>query len=188
MGIKVITAPAAEPVSLDDMKAHLRVDHDIEDALIGSMIAAARELVETTTGRSLVTRTLELVLDRFPGGPIALPRAPLQAVSSLIYRDPAGTEQTMDPAAFLVDEIDGCVAALRYPWPSTAARFDAVRVRYVAGYGDAAAVPETFKQAMRLLVAHWYGQREAVVIGAGVREVPFGVQRLLNQVKLWRAV
>lgn len=232
MGIKVITEPASEPVTLSEIKLHLQIGSDAtssqidrlraaivspdqavqteavgtntrkpqrdmmaalsrssataEDTRLWSLITAARQYVEAATGRSLITRTLELVLDRFPRGPIALSRGPVQAVSSVVYRDPAGIEQTMDPATYLVDEIDGGVAALRYPWPSTAERFDAVRVRYVAGYGDAGDVPATYKQAMRLLVGHWFDQRSDVVIGATPAQIPHGVKRLLNQARIWK--
>lgn len=190
MGVKIITAPAAEPVSLAEAKAHLRLEASTDDTTIAALIPAAREYVETTTGRSLVTRTLELMLNGFPAGPIVLSRAPVQAVSSVTYYPLAGPSEAMDPAVYLVNETDAEIAALRYPWPATAARPDAVRVRYVAGYGDPEDVPAMVKQAILLLVAHWFSNREAVIVGVqgGTREIPIGVGRLLNMAKSWRAV
>ena len=67
MPLQLVTPPAEEPVSLADAKLHLRVDFTDDDALITSLIAAARQAAETLTGRQIVTARWKLVLDSFPG-------------------------------------------------------------------------------------------------------------------------
>jgi uncharacterized phiE125 gp8 family phage protein len=67
MPLQLVTAPAGEPITLLEAKQHLRVDVDDDDALIGSLITAARQAAETLTGRQLMTARWRLVLDAFPG-------------------------------------------------------------------------------------------------------------------------
>lgn len=189
MPLKLITAPASEPITLAEAKAQCSVSADFtsDDALLSAMIAAARGHAEHLTGRALVTQTWELVLDEFPridvsrlghgreyvSGAIELPRAPLQSVESVKYIDPDGVEQTMDPAAYRVD-TDSLVGRV-YPvaaWPDTATdRHDSVRIRYVAGWPmseDAEPVwtgPKEIAQWMLIRVASLYAQRESFVVG-----------------------
>ncbi len=77
----LLAGPASEPVTLADAKTFLRVDHDADDVLIGSLIAAARRLVETATRRALITQTWRLVRDAWPaGGRLRVLPAPLRGV------------------------------------------------------------------------------------------------------------
>jgi uncharacterized phiE125 gp8 family phage protein len=54
MTAALITGPALEPVSLDDAKAHLRLDTDDDDVLVGAAICAARLHVEAATRRVFI--------------------------------------------------------------------------------------------------------------------------------------
>src|SRR4051812_2411410 len=90
----LVTAPTSEPITRTEVKLHLRVDVDItaEDALIDAHIIAARRLVETHTGRQLITATWDLFLPGFPDCDVlALPNPPLQSVTSITYYDTAET-------------------------------------------------------------------------------------------------
>ena len=55
--------PALEPVTLAEAKAHMRLGHDSEDALIAGLIRAARDEVERTTGTALIDQDWRLALD-----------------------------------------------------------------------------------------------------------------------------
>lgn len=163
------TAPAAEPVSLAEMKIHLHADADVtaEDTLLSSLIIAARRHVEDFTSRALVTQTWYAYLDDFPrDNVIALPWGSLQSVTSLKYKDSAGTEETMTATTqYLVDtDSDPGQIVLPYlvSWPSfTPYPFNAVTVEYVCGYGAAATVPDTLKAAIKLIVSDLYENRES---------------------------
>jgi len=185
MALKLYAAPASEPVTLAEVMAQCRVDLSDESTVLTGFALAARETVEVISRRALITQTWELVLDAFPSSDtIELPRPPLQSVTSITYIDEDGVSHTFSSASYLVDtygEPGRIVLKEGYTWPSTTLQSaNGVVIRFVAGYGAAAAVPEKYKLAIKLLAAHWYENREAVATsGAVPKELPFGVESLL---------
>lgn len=186
MFTKLIVEPIEEPITLDDAKDHLRVDGTDEDALIMAYIKAARRQCELVARRAMVTQTWELALEAWPAGCyIQLPYPPLQSVTSVTYVDSAGVSAVMSSADYLVDTYrqPGRVSlGYNKSWPSVTLRpGPSIVVRYVVGYGAPKDVPETYKQAIKLLVGHYYENREAVVIQAGAMatQVPMAVDALL---------
>lgn len=183
--LSVIEPPAAEPVSLAEAKIHCRVDHATEDALLASLIQTARELVEAMTGRALVTRTLEMRIDRW-ATLLYLPYPPTIGVTQITYTDDAGVTATLPPAAYSLRA--GVIPA--YVQLDTAqrpavnlARDGAIAIRYLAGYGGAADVPLALRHAILLLVGHWYVNREAVS-NTSQSELPLAVSALLAPYRL----
>jgi uncharacterized phiE125 gp8 family phage protein len=163
-GLTVTVQPTEEPITREEAKANLRFPFDTEELRIEALIKAARVYCETVTGRAFCTQTLRLNLDNFPCDMIRLPKAPIQSVTGITYYDTTNQSQTLSSSLYQSDltslpariaPVDGSV------WPLTYSRMSAVSVTYVAGYGAASAVPETIKQAMHLLVAHWFVNREA---------------------------
>ncbi len=185
--LSLVTAPTAEPVDLDEVKTHLKVDVVDDDELIVSWIQAAREHVETFTHRALMTQTWDYTLDCVPSdGVIWLPKAPTASITSLSYVDGTGTTQTWASSNYRTDIPAGpwarkarITSAYGVPWPVTRKVTGALTVRFVAGYGTARQVPSAIKAAMRLLIGHWYEQREAVIVGTSVTPVPMAVDSLL---------
>ena len=183
--LKQATAPASEPVTLAEAKLHLRVDFDDDDTLIAAQIASAREVVEAIARRALITQTWDLVLDAFPGVYyIDLPLPPLQSVTSVKYVDEDGNEHTFSSTYYIVDtyrEPGRLVLASNASWPSNTLQETAgVRVRFVAGYGDDGDdVPAKFKQAILLLIGHYYEHRESVSDERSLAILPQGVRELL---------
>ncbi len=179
---------AAGPiVSLAELKAHLVVEHDEDDALIGAMGLAAEQAltgVETIWQRVWIEETWRDFWPDFRLRPV-LRLAPAARLARVAYIDGAGDEQELPLTAFrLVQEALG--ARLHFQAGFTdpeglAAIPDAVRIDYVAGYGPVAAnVPEPVKQAVKLTVGHWYRHRESVHInGSTARELPMAVSWLL---------
>lgn len=182
MAVYVDTPPAAEPITADELTTHLRLtDADAEGDLLSALIEAARRYAETFTRRQFVTATLKLVLDKFPST-IYVPRPPLASVTSIAYLDTDGASQTLDAAEYEADirsEPGRIVEAYGCSWPSTQSIINAVTVTYQAGYGEASAVPESIKVAIKMLAAHWYEHREAVTDGRPPVEVPMAVESLL---------
>ncbi|HLO41015.1 MAG TPA: head-tail connector protein [Phycisphaerales bacterium] len=182
MKLAVVTPPAEMPITLVEAKAHCRVDIDDDDTLINRCIAAAVDMVEKASGRALVTQTLRMSLDSFPWDnercahdPVRLPRPPLQSIESFEYTDSTGATQVLAPEDYQLD-VDAAPGELHpavgESWPSTqSGKINAVRITYVAGYGDAEDVPAGLKQAVLLLVGHWYENRETVAVGTISKEL-----------------
>jgi uncharacterized phiE125 gp8 family phage protein len=190
--LALITAPAAEPVSVSEAKTHLRVDISADDTLIGNYITAARQYVEEHLRRALVTQTWELVLDYWPGrGKMRFPFPPLQSVTSVTYYDEDGNAAVYASSNYIVDTVaepGAIVLKTSKTWPTvTLQEVNGIRVRYVAGYGAAAAVPQPIKSAILLLVGTLYENREDVqnAQGISVTTLPFGVQELLMPYRSW---
>jgi hypothetical protein len=118
---------------------------------------------------------------------IRLPRGPVQSVSSIAYYDAAGSQQTLGAGNYEVD-ITAVVARIcpvtSSFWPTTAIKLNAVSVTYITGFGAAAAVPGDIVAAIKLLVGHWYENREAVNVGNITTELPLAVDALLAAYEL----
>lgn len=189
MALKLITPASVLPVTLAEAKAHLRVDVTDDDTLITAMIMAAAELAEQHTGRAIMTQTWELTLDAFPDA-LELTRTPVQSITSIIYADSTGTNQTLSGSAYALDTADDyghayVVPAYGTSWPDTRDQVNAVAVRYLAGYASAAAVPESIKSWIKLAVGSMYTNRESTVVGSGaVLSLGFA-DSLLDRYKVW---
>jgi uncharacterized phiE125 gp8 family phage protein len=181
MALTLVTAPTVEPVTLAEAKLHLRVDTADEDALIDTLIRAARQYVETFTRRALIAQTWDDKRDEFPcgDGTIELPIAGVSSVTSISYVDTNGDTQTWSASLYQTDLPSGpkapfariCPAYAQY-YPQTRTQMNAVTVRFVAGYGTtSAAVPESLKAGIKLLIGHWFMNREAVMVGVGIGAV-----------------
>lgn len=182
--LTVITPPAEEPVTLAEAKLHLKVDTTDEDARIAALVRAAREWCEQFQARAFVTQQLRLHLPRFPSGRLIwLPRPPLVSVQAVRYVLEDGTQQTFPAASYLAataSEPGAVVLAPDASWPSDSLQPGVpVTVDYTAGYGGPTAVPERVRQAMLLLIGHWFENREATTVGAVSRALEFSVEALL---------
>jgi uncharacterized phiE125 gp8 family phage protein len=185
MQVTVITPPATEPVTRVEAKAHLRVDVTDDDTYIDNLIKYAREQCEFGSRRAFVTQTLELRMESWPlDGDIEFPMPPLQSVTSIKWTDTSDVEHTMAPTDYVVyANMDPGVMYLKptAQWPAGVLQIGpSIAVRFVAGYGAAAAVPASYKQAILLLVGHMYENREAVVVGTTTSVLPMAVASLLN--------
>jgi uncharacterized phiE125 gp8 family phage protein len=136
MSDQLLVAPVAEPIHLAEAKAHLRVTIADEDALISSLITAARTHVEIYCGRALVRQQRVLTLDEFPCV-LELPVAPVRAVQSIQYVDTAGATQTLSADDYRVDRASPRARiqpAYGEYWPTYREIFNAITVKYTAGY------------------------------------------------------
>jgi uncharacterized phiE125 gp8 family phage protein len=103
VGLKLVTPPEVEPITLEEAKSHLRIDTDAEDVYVSALITAARERVELFLRRALATQTFEYTLDGFPSGVIDIPRPPLQSAGDIKYLDTGGNERTLPPELYVED-------------------------------------------------------------------------------------
>jgi uncharacterized phiE125 gp8 family phage protein len=166
----LLTGPAVEPVSLAEAKAFLRVEHDDDDDVIAALVTAARSYAEAQTRRALITQSWRLTRDAWPEtGRIAVRPAPLQSLEAARVHDGGSEPVVLDVAGFFPDVAGSqLVFAPSYeswalPRPGRAA---GIELDVTLGYGDAAVdVPEPLRQAIRLLIGHWYENRGLVAPG-----------------------
>lgn len=167
MGLKQITLPAAEPLSLTEVKQHLRISHNDDDGILAIYLAAARQWIDGPDGwlnRAIMQQSWELSLDTFPTSEIRLPLIPVESIVSIKYDDSDGAEQTVPPEDYFLDNPahpSWVLPNLDSGWPSTLAAANAVRVRFICGYADAASVPAPLKAAVLLITGYLYENREA---------------------------
>jgi uncharacterized phiE125 gp8 family phage protein len=179
MAATLLVAPAAEPLSVADAKAFLRVEHGDDDSVIAALIAAARSQVEALTRRALIEQSWRLTLDRWPAdGRIRLRMAPLRSVIAARVFDAAGVSSPLNTASFAIDAGGGIVAP-RSALPSPG-RAGGIEIDLQLGYGPAPSdVPELLRHAVRSLVAHWYENRGLSAIGQSVSLLPGSVGAMI---------
>jgi uncharacterized phiE125 gp8 family phage protein len=163
MSLTLVTPPSAEPVTLAEAKAHLKVTSVDEDTLIASLITAARARAEWHTARALITQGWTLWLDAWPhDGIVEIPLPPLQSVTSVTVHAPDDTPRLLDPATYQVDLASAPARLVLRPNispPTDLRAVGAVEIAFTAGYGDASAVPQAIKEAILELVADLYTHR-----------------------------
>jgi len=176
----LLTAPAVEPLALDEAKAFLRVETN-DDEVIAALIAGARIHVEAQTRRALITQTWRLVLDCWPAdGRINVLPALLRALSATRVYDESNVAHAVDVQAFVVDAAGSALAFAPWALPMPGRSAAGIELDVSCGYGDAAIdVPEPLRQAIRLLVAHWYDNRGVVAIGHETAVLPETVAALI---------
>lgn len=183
-----VIEPAVEPVSLAEMKTHLRLTSTAEDAFLEQLIKAARSQVEQETRRALITQSWRLYLDVWPvGRVVSLPVAPIQGIGQILVFDQDGLPQALSEEDWRLDKSTSPARIRVKPGaglPSSAVM--SIEIDFTAGYGAAASdVPADLRQSVRLLAAHWFEHREAGTELA-MASVPHGLDRLLaaNRVRL----
>lgn len=195
------------PVSLVEVKAHVRVDDTESDVVLVMMLDAAIEYVSERTARTLQPMTFQARLDDWPclGGWrtsfwMKLDKFPIRDVEAISYLDVDGAEQTVAPSNYSWEPTTTGADIWfdkMYSMPSLEEdRRGAVRVRFTAGYNSPAdndtgadpdlVVPVQIKQAILLLVGHWFENREAVTIAANFSEVPLALETLVENMRIYR--
>ena len=185
MALLLTSAPALEPITLAEAKNHLKVDETDDDTLISSLITSARMHVETELNRALITQGWSVFRDRWPqSGQLSLPLAPVQGVSAITLYSADGTSSAYALGNVEIDTISDparlTLTTTASP-PEPGRRTNGIEIAITAGYGPAAAnVPEPIRQAILMLTAHWYENREPVALGAQAADIPGTVTSILH--------
>lgn len=198
--LTLVTAATVDPVTLGEAKQHCRIDVADDDALLAGYILAARAFVEDLTGRVLMTQTWNLNLDN--GWPtvwnrrttshrprIIIPNPPVQSVASITYVDTNGATQALATNQYQLSKGDifGFIEpGYAVTWPTVRDQLETITVRFIAGYGsNLGDIPEPIRQAILLMVGHFYDNRESTMGGRSIStgsilETPLGVRNLLD--------
>lgn len=176
--------PAETPITLAEAKDHLRVDSTAEDGYITGLIAAAVSLIdgEGHLGRSMVTQTWQQWAGQSPVA-VRLNMGPFMSLTDVDYYDTDGVLQSATVSDYEV-RLEGDFVNVRpkvgKDWPASADRNDSIRLTYTAGFGAASDVPEGLKHAIKLLVGHWYANREAAS-EVSLKGVPMAFDALVER-------
>jgi uncharacterized phiE125 gp8 family phage protein len=197
--------PPIEPLSVEEGKVQCEIDEDITDRddLIGRYIKAARELAEEFTRRTFIESTWRLTAQTWPYDicnyasdyAIVLPRGPILAVTSISYLDNDGTRTYLEAADYYLaddDEPARLYPAYQTLWPTARLQQGSIEIIYRAGYpsagspADAEGVPAIVKQAISMLVAHWFNNaREDSIVGTIVSPAPHGFYDTLQSLRIY---
>lgn len=209
---ELTVAPSIEPVTLDELKEHARVDGSSDDAYLTALITAARELVERTTGRCLISQTWRLTMDRWPNEQcnewwdgvrelpitnleaswVELRKSPILAITSVVTKDEADTETTWASTNYYLGKSpNGFGRLVRKSgavWPVLDQRAaGAIEITFTAGYGTlAASVPYALRHAVKMLALHWYEKREPASDCASQQLMPMGLGAIVSSYRVMR--
>jgi uncharacterized phiE125 gp8 family phage protein len=176
------SGPGAEPVTLAEAKANLKLDHDSEDELIAALIRAAREEVESTTGVAMIDQGWRLAVDDLPASDMLhLRRGPVKEVLSVTVYGADGEASVVDPAGYQLDTLSTPARLHFSQRPPDLRVMNGIEVDFVAGHGEAGAdVPDLLKRAVLTLVAHWYEFRAGFGAADQPVSVPDSYRRLVS--------
>ena len=196
MTVTVKTAPPVEPVTLAEARSHLRLvasgspaSHP-DDTYVERLIAAARNNAEGYMGRTIIETEYEWKFNQFPSldASLVFPRDTVLSVQSIAYIDDNGDSQSFtDYSTSFADYKSIIVPSYGNEWPVVRGHLNDITITFKAGYAAdssptdyRANVPEAIKQAILLLVGHFYENREQVMTDVRPEQLPMGFQWLLH--------
>lgn len=170
----LVTGPATEPITLAQAKKQLELSPSdtAHDDHLSLLIQTAREQWELDTDSVCLTQTWSVTVEGFCDDEIYLPKRPVQSITSITYYDVGNSQQTLSTSVYSLDAACRAVR-LKYMqiWPPVAYRWDAATITYVCGYTSTSLVPAAAKQAMLLLVGHYFENRD-MVMGEALQTMP----------------
>jgi len=172
--------PLAEPVTLAELKAHLRIDVGDEDELLEGLIRVARAHLEAVTGVALMSQSFRLVLDDWPRCEvIQLMKTPVQTVDAILLYDADGVEQNLDLSGMLLDGTAHPARLVVRERPRPSQPINGIEIEFTAGFGSVNEVPPELKRAILIHAAHLYEFRGAVTPDMQPAAIPPGYDRLI---------
>ena len=180
----LLAGPALEPLSLDEIRAYLRLETDEDDDLILNFIRAARSAVEQGARRALLAQNWRIRLPRWPREQIVrLPISPILSIDALRCFDANGQAVVLDPTLLRRDGV--CLTF--DPAKLSADGFsNGLEIDITGGFGTKPTdVPEGLRQAIRLLVSHFYIHRAQALHEERVAHFP---PAIAAYVAPWRAM
>lgn len=183
-GLVLLSGPAAEPISVAELSAHLRLDDAAEAGLLGGLIATARQACEQFLNRALIAQTWRLTLDRWPASAVRFARAPLRSVEAIVVYDADDTATALATGDFLVNTAaePGLMVPRSGAWPPAPGRSrGGIEIDFTAGFGDGwNDVPAAIRHAVLIMAAHLYERRD----GGAAAAMPDQVAGMLRPFRM----
>ena len=172
--------PLAEPVTLAELKAHLRIDATDEDEVLEGLIRVSRAHLEVVTGVALMSQGFRLFLDDWPRGEvISLMRTPVQTIDAILVYDADGVAQDQDLTGMLLDGTARPARLVIRDRQRPSQPINGIEIEFTAGFGAATEVPPELKRAILMHAAYLYEFRGAVTPEMQPAAVPSGYERLI---------
>lgn len=190
MNLQQTTYPSALPITLHAIKDHLAIENDETafDDLLADYIRAAAAYLQAECHVTLISTTYVAYWDNWPESDVLkVPLWPVSSITSLKYLNTAGVETTISG---LQTDLISCPCRVRQAasstgWPSLQTdTLNRVRLTFVAGYGtDERLIPDMIKHALKMMVAHWFRNRETVLVGSNSKEIEHATAALFMLLK-----
>ncbi len=185
------TPPAIEPVSLSQVKNHLKIETSADDDLILRLVSTARQYVERVSQHVLIEQVWRVYFNHWPeDNELALPVMPVSFIEALRTYSAQDDVSEIDPSHYYADLVSTppkLVLRHSRSWMNSSRPANGIEIELTAGYGPLASdVPAPFCQAILLLTAHWYENRNASCAQSLQQDIGKEVQRLLQPYKVAR--
>ena len=179
---RLVTAPATEPLTYAEVKAYLRLNGDSEETFVTNLIVVARQYVESQIWRPLISQVQSMNFDKseLTTQVYNINKAPVISINSVTYYDLNNALQTLNASDWESDIYSNPARFRIKTLPQIYDRMNALQVNFTCGYANAASVPLPIKQAMLMLIGHYYENRQDVVTGTQVNKIDEASEHLLN--------
>lgn len=184
MTLSMLAGPQIEPISVAEAKLFLRIDHDAENEIVAALITTARLHVERMTRRIMLAQSWRLYLDALPASRIAkIGIGPVREVTQVTCYDQNGDPEIIPPEDYVVD-VSAVPARIKFrpqALQNQKRELNGYEIDFTAGFGATTLdVPADLRQAILMLVAHWYENRSAVSTDVSVAATPNGICELIQ--------
>jgi len=185
MATSILTPPISAPVSLLEVKRHLRIESDDDDDYLNDLIASSTSHLESVSGLKLITQTWRQYLDCLPNSSsIRLEVSPVRSITELRVFGENGLANPVPLQAMELDSVSTPPRLLVKSQLASGQHFNGIEIDMVAGFGDTSLdVPDGLRRALLLLIAHAFEFRGAVPINQQPASEPHGFQTLIAPYK-----
>ncbi|QKS71908.1 phage head-tail connector protein [Paenalkalicoccus suaedae] len=187
MALTIVHQPttADEPISLEMLKEHLRLDdtEEEEEIYLQGIIVASRDYAEGKLRRSIAKKTYRLTLDQRDNSLIELPVPPVVELVSISTYDRDDSEVILDETDYFFDR-ESEPARIIFKNELRTRKYNAIKMEFISGWLPEE-VPGAIKSAIKLIAANMYENREPVALGPNAQKIPFTVDSLLSIHRFW---